>query len=56
MPIGQVAAGPIAVAIGTEQALLVGAGVIAVATIGMFAVPTVRTLERTDLAGGRAAG
>lgn len=56
MPIGQVAAGPIAVAIGTEQALLVGAGVIAVATIGMFAVPTVRNLERTDLAGGRAAG
>jgi MFS family permease len=45
IPIGQVAAGPAAEAIGTEPALLVAAGIVVVAVIGMLASRDVRRLE-----------
>jgi hypothetical protein len=45
VPVGQVAAGPTAFAIGTEAALLAGAGIIALAVVEMLASPDVRRLE-----------
>lgn len=45
VPIGQVAAGPIALAIGTEPTLLVGAGIVGVVVIGMVANRDIRRLE-----------
>jgi MFS family permease len=44
MPLGQVAAGPLAVALGVKPALLIAAGVGAVAVLGMLASRSVRTL------------
>ncbi len=49
IPIGQIAAGPLVAAVGTETTLLVAAGVIATVTAATIAVPSVRRLERTDL-------
>ncbi len=49
IPIGQVVAGPVADWIGAEEALLMAAGIIALATLATLAVPSVRSLERTDL-------
>jgi len=49
IPIGQVAAGPIAEAIGTGPALLGAAGVVALAVVGMLASRQVRTLEHRPL-------
>ncbi|HVQ93425.1 MAG TPA: MFS transporter [Mycobacteriales bacterium] len=45
VPVGQLAAGPAALAIGTEAALLAGAGLIGLAVVGMLASPDVRRLE-----------
>ncbi len=45
VPIGQVAAGPIAEAIGPGPALLGAAGVVLIAVVGMLASRQVRTLE-----------
>jgi MFS family permease len=45
IPGGQVSAGPAAVAIGTEATLLVGAGLMGVAVVGMIASRDVRRLE-----------
>lgn len=45
MPVGQVAAGPVALAIGTAPALLIGAGIMALAVGGMLASRDVRRLE-----------
>ena len=50
MPIGLVAAGPLAILIGTEAALLAAAGLITVAMVATIAVPSVRRLRRTDVA------
>lgn len=50
IPIGQVAAGPLAVALGTDEALLVAAGVGLLATFGMLASRSVRTLEHGPVA------
>jgi MFS family permease len=44
IPLGEVAAGPAAHALGTEPALLVAAGIVLVATVGMLASRDVRTL------------
>ncbi len=49
IPIGQIAAGPLVAAFGTETTLLVAAGLIAVVTAATIAVPSVRRLERTDV-------
>ena len=49
VPLGQIAAGPLAIAAGTQDALLLAAGIVVIATLAMLAVPTVRNLERTDL-------
>jgi MFS family permease len=46
MPLGFIAAGPLAAAIGIQETVLLAAGVIAVGTLGMLAVRDVRTLER----------
>ncbi|HET9507040.1 MAG TPA: MFS transporter [Gaiellaceae bacterium] len=46
IPLGLVAAGPLAAAIGTHETVVLAAGVIAVGTLGMLAVRDVRTLER----------
>lgn len=48
IPIGQIAAGPLAAAFGTKTTLLAAAGLIAVVTAATIAVPSVRRLERTD--------
>lgn len=49
IPIGQIAAGPLVAAFGTEKTLLVAAGLIAMVTAATIAVPSVRRLERTDI-------
>jgi MFS family permease len=49
IPIGQLAAGPLALALGTEDAILACAAVIAVAIGATLAVPSVRHLHRTDV-------
>jgi hypothetical protein len=49
IPIGQLAAGPLALALGTEDAILACAAVIAVAIGSTLAVPSVRHLHRTDV-------
>jgi hypothetical protein len=46
VPVGQVAGGPVAVAIGTGAALLAGAGVMGLALLAMLANPDVRRLGR----------
>jgi MFS family permease len=46
IPLGLVAAGPLAAAIGTHETLWAAAAVIALGTLGMLAVRDVRTLER----------
>jgi hypothetical protein len=45
VPIGQVAAGPAALALGAEAALLGAAGLMALAVVGMLASRDVRGLE-----------
>jgi MFS family permease len=45
MPIGQVVAGPVAEAIGTERTLIGGAALIALAVAGMLASRDVRHLQ-----------
>jgi MFS family permease len=45
IPIGQVAAGPLAEAVGVRTALLIAAGVIVLSVVGMLLSPSVRTLE-----------
>jgi MFS family permease len=49
IPIGQLVAGPLALALGTEDAILVCAGVIATSISATLAVPSVRRLRRTDV-------
>ena len=49
IPLGLIAAGPVAAAIGTHEALWAAAGVIALATLAMLAVRDVRTLERAHV-------
>jgi MFS family permease len=49
IPIGQVMAGPLALALGTEDAILVCAVVIAASFGATLAVPSVRRLRRTDV-------
>lgn len=46
VPIGQVTAGPAALAIGVEPALLAGAGVVVLTVVGMIANNDVRRLEQ----------
>lgn len=48
IPIGQVIAGPAALAIGVRPTLAIGAGLIFVATAVALAVPSVRRLELSD--------
>jgi hypothetical protein len=45
IPIGQIAVGPVALAIGTESTLLVAAGLVVLAVLGMLAGRDVRRLE-----------
>jgi MFS family permease len=45
IPIGQVAAGPLAVAVGIQRALLMAAGIVVLATLAMLASRSVRWLE-----------
>ncbi len=49
IPIGQLVGGPLALALGTEDAILACAAVIAVAIGATLAVPSVRHLRRTDV-------
>jgi hypothetical protein len=49
IPIGQLVAGPLALALGTEDAILACAAVIAVAIGATLAVPSVRHLRKTDV-------
>ncbi len=46
MPVGMVLAGPVAAAIGVETTLLVSAAWLAVSTVFLLAIPSVRELER----------
>lgn len=55
IPAGQVAAGPAAVAVGAEGALLGAAGLMGVAVVGMIASRDVRELERGTPTGADAA-
>ncbi|HEY4020588.1 MAG TPA: MFS transporter [Pseudonocardiaceae bacterium] len=48
IPIGQVAAGPIALAFGDPSTLAIGAGLIVLATAAVLVVPSVRTLTISD--------
>jgi MFS family permease len=48
VPIGQVAAGPVALAIGDRSTLVIGAGLIVLATLAALAVPSVRNLTISD--------
>lgn len=47
IPVGQVAVGPVALAIGTGPTLLAAAGMVVLAVLGMLASRDVRRLERT---------
>jgi MFS family permease len=47
VPVGQIAAGPLAEAIGAEAALLVAAAIVFLSVVGMLASRSVRTLEHT---------
>ena len=47
VPVGQIAAGPLADAIGPGSALLVAAGIVVLSVVGMLASGAVRTLEHT---------
>jgi MFS family permease len=49
IPLGQLAAGPLALALGTEDAILACAAVITVSIGATLAVPSVRQLRRTDV-------
>ena len=49
IPIGQLAAGPLALALGTEDAIMACAVVVAVSIGATLAVPSVRHLRRTDV-------
>ena len=49
IPIGQLVAGPLALALGTEDAILACAAVIAASIAATLAVPSVRHLRRTDV-------
>lgn len=55
MPAGQVAAGPAAIAVGAEGALLAAAGLMGVAVVGMIASRDVRDLEHRTSTGQPAA-
>jgi MFS family permease len=48
VPLGQVAAGPVAQAIGDRATLAIGAALIVLVTLSALAVPSVRTLEFID--------
>lgn len=52
IPLGLVVAGPLAEAVGTDQALWLAAGTIAVGVLAMLAVRDVRTLERLPAPAG----
>jgi MFS family permease len=54
IPIGQLVAGPLALALGTEDAILACAAVIAASIAATLAVPSVRHLRRTDVRAGPA--
>jgi MFS family permease len=45
VPLGQIAAGPLAEAIGARAALLVAGGIVSLSVVGMLASRAVRTLE-----------
>ena len=49
IPLGQLVAGPLALALGTQDAILACATVIAIAIGTTLAVPSVRHLRRTDV-------
>ncbi|RKR89440.1 putative MFS family arabinose efflux permease [Micromonospora pisi] len=49
IPIGQIAVGPVALAIGTESTLLVAAGLVVLSVLGMLASRDVRRLETRTL-------
>ncbi len=49
LPIGQLAAGPLAAVAGVEAGVMASATIIAVAIVSTLFVPSVRRLERTDL-------
>jgi hypothetical protein len=53
IPIGQLAAGPLAAVAGVEAGVLASAAVITTAIVTTLFVPSVRQLERTDLVLGR---
>jgi MFS family permease len=48
IPLGQLAAGPIAEAIGVDAALYLAAGVVTISTIAMVATPSIRNLRRLE--------
>jgi MFS family permease len=48
IPLGQLAAGPIAEAIGVDQALYLAAAVVTVAVLAMVATPDIRNLRRVE--------
>jgi MFS family permease len=48
IPLGQVAAGPVAQAIGDRATLVIGAALIVLVTLSALAVPSVRNLEFSD--------
>jgi hypothetical protein len=48
IPVGQLVAGPLAAVLGTEEAILLSAGVIVISITATLAVPSVRHLRRTD--------
>jgi MFS family permease len=50
VPVGQMAAGPLADAIGARSALLVAAGIAVLSVVGILASRSVRTLEHTAAA------
>ena len=50
VPVGQMAAGPLADAIGARSAMLVAAGIVVASVVGILASKAVRTLEHTAAA------